>query len=65
MSHADEVPDVDVAREDQMRINLFGRLNNKKHFIEDTIKDIKVSHINTHIYYITLGLAWPAGPAVG
>lgn len=42
MSHADEVPDVDVAREDQMRINLFGRLNNKKHFIEDTIKDIKV-----------------------
>ena len=44
MSHADDVPDVDVAREDQMRINLFGRLNNKKHFVEDTIKDIKVRH---------------------
>lgn len=44
MSHADDVPDVDVAREDQARINLFGRLNNKKHFVEDTIKDIKVHH---------------------
>ena len=42
MSHADSVPDVDVEKEDQMRINTFGRLNNKKHFVEDTIKDIKV-----------------------
>merc|ERR1712100_101420 len=41
MSHADEVPDVDVEKADQQRINLFGRLNNKKHFIESEIKDIK------------------------
>merc|ERR1711907_433388 len=41
MSHADEVPDVDVEKADQQRINLFGRLNNKKHFIEDEIKSIK------------------------
>lgn len=38
-----DMPEIDVLREDQQRINLFGRLNNKKHFIADTIKDIKAS----------------------
>merc|ERR1712070_831707 len=38
---ADETPDVEVLREDQSRINLFGRLNNKKHYIEDEISAIK------------------------
>merc|ERR1712216_366289 len=41
MSHADDVPDIDVLREDQQRINLFGRLNNKKHLRLDNIKAIK------------------------
>merc|ERR1711937_323677 len=36
-----DMPEIEVLREDQQRINLFGRLNNKKHFIADTIKDIK------------------------
>ena len=43
MSHADDVPEVDVLREDQQRINLFGRLNNKKHAIEESMKEIKVA----------------------
>merc|ERR1711998_281195 len=38
---ADETPDVEVLREDQSRINLFGRLNNKKHYIEEEIAAIK------------------------
>merc|ERR1711988_603182 len=33
--------EVEVLREDQKRINLFGRLNNKRHAIEDRIKEIK------------------------
>merc|ERR1712086_256005 len=37
----DDAPDVDVAREDQQRINLFGRLNNKKHSLEERIKELK------------------------
>jgi len=41
MSHADEVPDVDVGRADQQMINLFGRLNNKKHVVSDEIAKLK------------------------
>merc|ERR1711959_346520 len=35
------MPDVDVNREVQKMIHLFGRLNNKRHEVEDKIKELK------------------------
>ena len=39
---SDDAPDVQVLREDQMKINMFGRLNNRLAELKEEVKSKKV-----------------------